>query len=86
MRIRRIRALAGPSVRDGGAHVLNADDEELSRLLEIPRVRDGEKRVVYFSTRDDHPPVSRHPARRPPAPRVMAGPNGPSPALTVFTT
>ena len=47
-------------MRDGGTLVLNADDEEVARLLEIPRVREGEKRVVYFSAREDHLLIKRH--------------------------
>jgi cyanophycin synthetase len=49
-----IKSLVAERVRDGGTLVLNADDEEVSRLLEIPRVRDGEKRAVYFSASESH--------------------------------
>jgi cyanophycin synthetase len=55
-----IKSLVAERVRDGGTLILNADDEQLSRLLEIPRVREGDKRVVYFSTHDDHLLISRH--------------------------
>ncbi len=55
-----IKSLVAERVRDGGTLILNADDEETSRLMEIPRVREGEKRVVYFSTHDSHVLISRH--------------------------
>ena len=54
-----IKSLVAERVRDGGTLVLNADDEEVSRLLEIPRVREGEKRVVYFSTHENHLAIRR---------------------------
>jgi cyanophycin synthetase len=55
-----IKSLVAERVRDGGILVLNADDQEVARLLEIPRVREGEKRVVYFSAREDHLLIKRH--------------------------
>jgi cyanophycin synthetase len=55
-----IKSLVAECVREGGTLVLNADDEEVSRLLEIPRVRDGEKRAVYFSVRENHRLIKRH--------------------------
>jgi cyanophycin synthetase len=55
-----IKSLVAERVRDGGTLVLNADDEEVSRLLEIPRVREGEKRVVYFSAHENHLLIKRH--------------------------
>lgn len=56
-----IKSLVAERVRDGGTLVLNADDEILSRLAEEPRVRAGEKRVVYFSMRGpDHVVVRKH--------------------------
>ncbi|HEU4594263.1 MAG TPA: Mur ligase family protein [Pyrinomonadaceae bacterium] len=55
-----IKSLVAERVRDGGTLILNADDEEASRLLEIPRVADGEKRVVYFSVHENHLLIKRH--------------------------
>jgi cyanophycin synthetase len=55
-----IKSLVAERVRDGGTLILNADDEELSRLMEIPRVREGEKKVVYFSTHESHVLINRH--------------------------
>jgi cyanophycin synthetase len=55
-----IKSLVAERVRDGGTLILNADDEELSRLLEIPRVREGEKKIVYFSTREGNALIDRH--------------------------
>jgi cyanophycin synthetase len=49
-----IKSLVAERVRDGGTLILNADDERLARLLEIPRVAEGEKRVAYFSLRAEH--------------------------------
>ncbi|HEV2707392.1 MAG TPA: cyanophycin synthetase, partial [Pyrinomonadaceae bacterium] len=55
-----IKSLIAERVRDGGTLILNADDEELSRLMEIPRVREGEKRVVYFSAHENHVLIRKH--------------------------
>ncbi|HEX7956429.1 MAG TPA: Mur ligase family protein, partial [Pyrinomonadaceae bacterium] len=55
-----IKSLVAERVRDGGTLILNADDEELSRLLEIPRVREGEKRIIYFSAHENHVLIRRH--------------------------
>ncbi|HEV7889979.1 MAG TPA: cyanophycin synthetase [Pyrinomonadaceae bacterium] len=56
-----IKSLVAERVREGGTLVLNADDEILSRLAEEPRLRAGEKRVVYFSMRGaDHVVVRKH--------------------------
>jgi cyanophycin synthetase len=55
-----IKSLVAERVRDGGTLILNADDEEVSRLLDIPRVREGEKRVVYFSAHENHLLIRRH--------------------------
>ncbi|HYE16340.1 MAG TPA: cyanophycin synthetase [Pyrinomonadaceae bacterium] len=55
-----VKSLVAERVREGGTLVLNADDEHLARLMELPRVRRVEKRVVYFSTRESHVAVRRH--------------------------
>jgi cyanophycin synthetase len=55
-----IKSLVAERVRDGGTLVLNADDEEVSRLMEIPRVAEGEKSVVYFSVHESHLSIKRH--------------------------
>jgi cyanophycin synthetase len=56
-----IKSLVAERVRDGGTLVLNADDEHLARLAEVPRVRAEEKRVVYFSMRGaDHVGIRKH--------------------------
>jgi cyanophycin synthetase len=54
-----IKSLVAERVRDGGTLVLNADDEELARLAEEPRVEAERKRVVYFSARENHLLVRR---------------------------
>ncbi|HWW76288.1 MAG TPA: Mur ligase family protein, partial [Pyrinomonadaceae bacterium] len=55
-----IKSLVAERVRDGGTLVLNADDEQLARLAEVPRVRADLKRVVYFSLHADHVLVRKH--------------------------
>jgi cyanophycin synthetase len=54
------KSLVAERVREGGTLVLNADDERLARLTEIPRVRAAEKRVVYFSLRAEHVLIRKH--------------------------
>jgi cyanophycin synthetase len=55
-----IKSLVAERVREGGALVLNADDEHLARLAEDPRVSRVGKRVVYFSLREDHVIIRKH--------------------------
>ncbi|HEX8185397.1 MAG TPA: cyanophycin synthetase, partial [Blastocatellia bacterium] len=55
-----IKSLVAERVREGGTLVLNADDERLARLMEDPRVSSIEKRVVYFSLRNNHLLIKRH--------------------------
>ena len=55
-----IKSLVAERVCDGGTPVLNADDEQLVRLAEEPRVRADLKRVVYFSLHADHVLVRKH--------------------------
>ena len=55
-----VKSLVAERVREGGTLILNADDEQLARLCEIPRVRAGEKRVVYFTLHADHVLVRKH--------------------------
>jgi cyanophycin synthetase len=55
-----IKSLVAERVREGGTLILNADDEHLARLMEIPRVNRVPKRVVYFSLRDNHLLIKRH--------------------------
>jgi cyanophycin synthetase len=62
--ILHIKSLVAERVREGGTLILNADDEHLARLMENPRVSRLDKRVVYFSLRDNHPLVRKHLASR----------------------
>ncbi|WP_018131783.1 cyanophycin synthetase [Effusibacillus pohliae] len=55
-----IKSLLAERVCEGGILVLNADDEHLARLMEIPRVRKVKKQVVYFSLYANHPLIKRH--------------------------
>jgi cyanophycin synthetase len=55
-----VKSLVAERVREGGTLILNADDEQLAHLADIPRVRAEEKRVVYFSLRADHVLVRKH--------------------------
>jgi len=55
-----IKSLVAERVREGGALVLNADDERLARLADHPRVAKTAKRVVYFSMRENHVVIRKH--------------------------
>jgi cyanophycin synthetase len=55
-----IKSLVAERVRRGGTLVLNADDEHLARLTERRRVREPEKKVVYFSLDGSNPLVANH--------------------------
>jgi cyanophycin synthetase len=55
-----IKALVAERVRAGGTLVLNADDPQLARLTELRRVREPEKKIVYFSLDGANPLVASH--------------------------
>jgi cyanophycin synthetase len=55
-----IKALVAERVREGGTLILNADDEHLQKLTERRRVREPEKKLVYFSLLDDSPFIKAH--------------------------
>ncbi len=58
--ILHIKSLVAERVREGGTLILNADDEQLARLMENPRVNCVKKRVVYFSLSEHHLLINRH--------------------------
>ncbi|HEV2802686.1 MAG TPA: cyanophycin synthetase [Pyrinomonadaceae bacterium] len=49
-----IKSLIAERVREGGTLILNADDEQLVRLVEKPGVRRINKQFIYFSLSDNH--------------------------------
>lgn len=55
-----IKSLVAERVRAGGTLILNADDERLAQLMEIPRINKVEKKVVYFSMHPLHVVIRRH--------------------------
>jgi cyanophycin synthetase len=55
-----IKSLVAERVREGGTLILNADDEHLSRLMEIPRVSRLKRQVVYFSMHENSLLVKKH--------------------------
>jgi cyanophycin synthetase len=55
-----VKALIAERVRDGGTIVLNADDSNLSRLPQRPKVGAQRKRVVFFSLRSDNPVIRKY--------------------------
>ncbi|BCJ87419.1 cyanophycin synthetase [Effusibacillus dendaii] len=55
-----IKSLVAERVREGGVLVLNADDENLTGLLDNPRIRRVKKKVVYYSLYAGHPLIKRH--------------------------
>jgi cyanophycin synthetase len=50
-----IKSLVAERVREGGTLVLNGDDDQIKRLVELPRVRKLQKKLVYFSLDPDNP-------------------------------
>jgi cyanophycin synthetase len=57
-----IKALVAERVRAGGTLILNADDPRLVRLTRSRRVREPERKVVYFSLDADSPILASHTA------------------------
>lgn len=55
-----VKSLLAERVREGGTLVLNADDDRLAGLPELPRVHKAKKHIVYFSLYANHPLVKRH--------------------------
>jgi len=55
-----IKSLIAERVREGGTLILNADDDRLAQLMEIPRVKRVKKNVVYFSMHPPHVLIRRH--------------------------
>jgi cyanophycin synthetase len=58
-----IKALVAERVRAGGTLILNADDEHLQRLTEIRRVREPERKLVYFSLSENSSFIEAHRAK-----------------------
>lgn len=55
-----VKSLVAERVRAGGTLILNADDERLAQLMDIPRVKRVPKRVIYFSLYPSHVLIRRH--------------------------
>jgi len=55
-----IKSLVAERVREGGTLVLNAEDERVAGMVELPRVARTKKQIVYFSFAEDHPVVRKH--------------------------
>ncbi|HET9518446.1 MAG TPA: cyanophycin synthetase, partial [Actinoplanes sp.] len=58
-----VKVLIAERVRDGGTLVLNADDPWVRCLVDRPRVRAEQKRIVWFSLESDNPVITAHLAR-----------------------
>ncbi len=56
----KIKSLIAERVKENGILVLNADDEEISKLIEIPRIAKTPKKIVYFSLRSNYLKIKRH--------------------------
>jgi cyanophycin synthetase len=50
-------------VKEGGTLILNADDGRLAGLMDTPRVKRVQKKVVYYSLDHEHPLVRSHAER-----------------------
>jgi len=55
-----IKSLVAERVKEGGTLILNADDEHLSKLMDVERVNRVPKKVVYFSLDENDPLVKSH--------------------------
>jgi cyanophycin synthetase len=55
-----IKSLVAERVREGGTLILNADDEQLGRLMDNHRVNRIKRNVVYFSLSEHHLLINRH--------------------------
>jgi cyanophycin synthetase len=55
-----VKSLVAERVREGGTLVLNADDDRLAHLMELPRALKVPRRVVYFSMSPDNAVVRAH--------------------------
>jgi cyanophycin synthetase len=55
-----IKALVAERVRAGGTLILNADDENSLRVLEREKVKQIDKRIVYFSFDENNPRLRTH--------------------------
>jgi cyanophycin synthetase len=55
-----IKQLVAERVREGGTLILNADDEQLVRMPQHPRVQDTQKTIVYFSLDPNNPHIRHH--------------------------
>jgi cyanophycin synthetase len=55
-----IKSVVAERVREGGTLILNADDEQLVKLAENPRVSKVPKKIVYYSLKPSNPVVRRH--------------------------
>lgn len=55
-----IKSLVAERVREGGALVLNADDERLVQLIEKESVRRVPKEIILFSMHPPHVTIRRH--------------------------
>jgi cyanophycin synthetase len=58
--IARIKQLVAERVREGGALILNADDEHLVQMPHHPKVAALQKQIVYFSLEPNNLVVKRH--------------------------
>lgn len=56
----KVKSLIAERVREGGTIVLNADDYETSRLMEIPRLQEPERKVVYYSLNSANTLIEKH--------------------------
>jgi cyanophycin synthetase len=55
-----VKSLVAERVREGGALILNADDERLARLAEEPYITRVPKKIVYYSLDHGNPFLKRH--------------------------
>ena len=55
-----IKALIAERVRAGGTLILNADDENSQRVLEREKVKQIDKKIVYFSLEENNHRVREH--------------------------
>lgn len=55
----RVKALVAERVREGGTLIVNADDPNVLKILEMRKVKEVQKNIVYFSMVPNNPVIAR---------------------------
>ena len=58
--ILHIKSLVAERVREGGTLILNLDDERVAGIADLPRVREPERKIVYYSVLRGRDAIHQH--------------------------